>query len=181
MFGGVFIKIGGCKMPTETDFVALTKISRPRQWKTISQSCLLPSGFPVYGANGIIGYYDKYNHETTTLMIGCRGSCGQINIAEGKSWINGNAMSIDDLDPRVDFRYLYHFLKQYRFSKIISGTSQPQITYAGLTKLKVPLPVQSIQRNIALVLDNIQWIIEKSDFQVARLNRLVKSRFVEAA
>jgi type I restriction enzyme S subunit len=114
-------------------------------------------------------------------MIGCRGSCGQINVADGKSWINGNAMSIDKLDPAVDLRYLYHFLSQYNFSKIISGTSQPQITYAGLTKVQVPILSLPTQRKIADCLDCILWLIKTSDEQIVRLNHLVKSRFVEVA
>jgi restriction endonuclease S subunit len=60
------------------------------QPKTISSKEMVDDGdYPVFGANGIIGKYDKYNHEEPQLLITCRGAtCGSINISEPKSWIN---------------------------------------------------------------------------------------------
>ena len=70
--------------------VRLTDICTPKQWRTIPTSELLSEGYPVYGANGIIGYYSDYNHEKPTLMVTCRGAtCGSINVSEPFSWING--------------------------------------------------------------------------------------------
>ncbi|WP_408014693.1 restriction endonuclease subunit S [Sansalvadorimonas verongulae] len=87
----------------------LSEICRPKQWKTIASSKLIDSGFPVYGANGQIGYYSEYTHENPTLMITCRGAtCGNVHISVPKSYINGNAMALDNLDQeRVYIKYLY--------------------------------------------------------------------------
>jgi hypothetical protein len=63
------------------------------QPKTISMKEMIRDGaYPVYGANGVIGRYDKFNHEEPEILLGCRGSCGAVNISEPKSWITGNAM-----------------------------------------------------------------------------------------
>jgi type I restriction enzyme S subunit len=60
--------------------VLLTALCRPKQWKTISTRDLKSKGYPVYGANGKIGFYDIYTHENPTLLITCRGAtCGTIN------------------------------------------------------------------------------------------------------
>ena len=127
--------------------VKLSDICRPKQWKTIASSQLLDEGFPVYGANGQIGYYSEYTHEAPTLMITCRGAtCGNIHISElmsymPMSYINGNAMALDNLDQnRVDMRYLAYFFKKRGFADVISGSAQPQITRQGLDKVFVPLP-----------------------------------------
>ena len=53
--------------------VKLVDVCNPKQWKTIPVSELSITGYTVYGANGIIGYYSKYTHEHPTLMITCRG------------------------------------------------------------------------------------------------------------
>ena len=64
------------------------------QPKTIAASKLDTNGkYLVYGANGIIGTYNEYNHEFPEVLITCRGAtCGAINISQAFSWINGNAM-----------------------------------------------------------------------------------------
>ena len=80
------------------DKVKLTDICRPKQWKTISTAQLKESGYPVYGANGKIGFYNEYTHEFPTLLITCRGAtCGTVNISEPNSYVNGNAMALDNL------------------------------------------------------------------------------------
>jgi len=53
------------------EMVNIESICRPRQWKTLSMEMLSGSGYPVYGANGKIGFYKEYTHEFPTLTITC--------------------------------------------------------------------------------------------------------------
>ena len=56
------------------------------QPKTITRKEMSIDGeYPVYGANGVIGYYSEFNHEDSQLIIGCRGSVGAVHITESKS------------------------------------------------------------------------------------------------
>ncbi|WP_223232168.1 restriction endonuclease subunit S, partial [Campylobacter concisus] len=72
--------------------VKLEEVSEIYQPQTISQSELTDSGFDVYGANGIIGKYGRYNHEFEQVVVTCRGNtCGAVNFTKPKSWITGNA------------------------------------------------------------------------------------------
>ncbi len=140
MFGGVEEKKSLCV------------ISRPRQWPTIQTKDFTTNGYFVYGANGIIGKYSSYNHEDETLTIACRGaSCGAINLTSRQSYITGNAMSIDELSNEVKLKYLQHFLLYYDFSSIITGGAQPQITYANLSKVEVPIPPISLQNEFIAI------------------------------
>ena len=91
--------------------IKLTDICTPKQWKTISTEELLAEGYPVYGANGIIGYYDEYNDENSVVTITCRGATsGTVNITIPKSYINGNAMCLDNLSPEILLKYLYYWI-----------------------------------------------------------------------
>ena len=118
----------------------LTEICSPKQWKTISTKDFTEEGYPVYGANGLIGKYKEYNHVNPTVMIGCRGTCGVIHVSEGECYINGNAMCLDDPIPEIDYKYLAAALRCYDFSKIITGTSQPQITIESLKRVLIKIP-----------------------------------------
>src|SRR5690625_4918210 len=53
--------------PKNWSLVRLLDICSPKQWPTISTSDLTPTGYPVFGANGQIGYYTEYNHEAPTV------------------------------------------------------------------------------------------------------------------
>ena len=139
--------------------VYLSEIAQIYQPQTISSTELTEDGFLVYGANGIIGKYKDYNHETEQICITCRGNtCGMVNYTKPMSWITGNAMVIntDKYQDKVCKRYLYHYLSAYNFNSIISGSVQPQIVRTPLEKLKITLPTISEQKQKAIIFDKIQ-------------------------
>ena len=151
----------------------LGDISDIYQPKTISSTELIDRGFPVYGANGIIGYYDQYNHEMEQICITCRGNtCGTINFSQQKSWITGNAMVVntDNYKDIVDKRYLFHLLVDYNFNNIISGSGQPQIVRTPLEKIKIKLPIIDKQKQIAKSLDSILQKIDIEKYSLSLLN-----------
>lgn len=130
--------------------VKLINICRPKQWKTLSISDLHDDGYPVYGANGKIGFYNEYTHEEETLLITCRGAtCGSVNICEPKSYVNGNAMALDNLSTDCNFKFLYYFFLRRGFNDVISGSAHPQITGQGLSKI-LKSPSQTSPRNNTL-------------------------------
>jgi len=128
------------------------------QPKTISAKEMVPNGkYLVFGANGIIGRYDKYNHEEPQLLITCRGAtCGSVNISEPKSWITGNAMVVRPKNASLDLKYLeYIFRGGLDMSKVITGAAQPQITRTNLEPIEIPIPPLSEQKRIAKLLDEV--------------------------
>ena len=160
--------------------VRLTDICTPKQWRTIPTSELLSEGYPVYGANGIIGFYSEYNHESPVIAITCRGAtCGTINITAPKSYVTGNAMCLDNTRPDVLLEYLYYCLLHYDFHNVISGSAQPQITRQGLEKVSIELHSMDEQRKIIDVLNKLEAIILARKNELQKLDELVKARFVE--
>ena len=159
---------------------SLCEISNPKQWKTISPDMLTETGYPVYGANGIIGYYSTYNHDCETLLIPCRGAtCGSLNICQPFSYVNGNAMALDSLSADIDIRYLYYYLLNRSLNDVITGSAQPQIVRQSLEKVIVEYPELNIQKSIVETLDKISKIISLRKQQLSKLDELVKARFVE--
>ena len=160
--------------------VQLKNICRPKQWKTLTGKNLVPDGkYPVYGANGIIGYYNDYNHENETLMIGCRGTCGALNISQPFSYINGNAMALDDLVDDIDIRYLYYALMGRGFQDVISGAVQPQIIRADLEKMEVWIGNKKEQKEIVDVFNKLDTVLSHRKREIQYLDDLIKARFVE--
>lgn len=146
---------------TKYEVVDLIDVAKLYQPQTISASEFKENGeYKVFGANGIIGYYDKYNHEEPEVLITCRGAtCGTINFSEPKSWITGNAMVASPVDERLNKRFLFHLLQVTDLSPAITGAAQPQITRASLSNIKIPLPPLSIQLEIVAKIEQYEKII----------------------
>ena len=127
------------------------------QPKTISGKEMVADGaYPVFGANGVIGRYNKFNHEEPQLLITCRGAtCGSVNISEPRSWITGNAMVVRPKNESLEMRYLeYLFRGGIDISKAITGAAQPQITRTNLEPLEISYPESlAEQKRIVGLLD----------------------------
>ena len=146
----------------EWEYVFLGDISKPQQWKTISSSELTEIGYPVFGANGYIGFYPKYNHINETIVVTCRGAtCGEVTLVKAKSYITGNAMSIDEINEKEHSTlYIYYALCFRGFKDVISGSAQPQIVGNAIRKVTFQVPCLEEQTKIANFLSSIDQKIE---------------------
>jgi type I restriction enzyme, S subunit len=146
----------------ETEIGDVAKLYQP---KTISSKMLVIDGkYDVYGANGIIGKYDKFNHEEKELLITCRGAtCGNVHITKPFSWINGNAMVVKPFDQELlSLEYLkFVFSNKGRIQKAISGTAQPQITRSTLSPIKIPIAPLPEQRAIVSKIEELFSDLDK--------------------
>ncbi|WP_169310681.1 restriction endonuclease subunit S [Deinococcus proteolyticus] len=145
----------------------LGDIAKVYQPVTITSADLKASGYPVYGANGKIGYYDKYNHEQWQTLVTCRGSSsGAVSRSEDYAWITGNAMVINvDNVLKVDKQFIYQMMLSKDFSSLVSGSGQPQITKKPLEDFAISLPPLPEQQAIASVLSTL-------DSEIASLEAL---------
>ena len=138
----------------------LTELYQP---VTISASNFKSYGFPVYGANGVVGFYDQFNHETWQVTVTCRGStCGTVNKTVDRSWITGNAMVVNcDGSKGIDKTFLYFLLLSLDLSVCITGTGQPQIVRSPLANFDLTISMDiKEQIAIAQVLSDMDTEIE---------------------
>ena len=151
------------------------------QPRTISGEMLVEDGkYLVYGANGIIGRYNEYNHENSEVLLTCRGAtCGTINVSEPYSWINGNAMVVQPKNDNIGKTYLQYLLQAVDWGKVITGAAQPQITRQSLSPLDVIIPPREEQERIVEELDCLSGVIEKKREQLKQLDALAQSIFYQ--
>lgn len=147
--------------------IKLGDICRIYQPKTLSTSQLAPTGFPVFGANGPIGFYKEYNHQTWQILITCRGAtCGTVNRTFGPAWITGNAMVINaDGSSEIEKLFLFYLLMNKNFAPLISGSGQPQIVRGPLENLAIIIPVQKAEQIM------ISSILQKADKEIDLLRQ----------
>jgi len=156
--------------------VALGELCNPKQWQTISANQLTTSGYPVYGANGKIGYFTEYNHKEPVLAVTCRGAtCGNLTLIPAFSYVTGNSMCLDN--PRKDTspEYLFQFLAWRGLRDVISGSAQPQITRSPLQAVEVVLPSKEKQDKIVSALQSVNNTEQLVNIALSRLDILKKA------
>jgi type I restriction enzyme M protein len=156
--------------------VELGEVCDLYQPKTITQQDLVEDGpYLVFGANGVIGRYNQYNHEEAEVLITCRGAtCGTVNMSKPKSWITGNAMVAKPKDGRLSKNFLFSLLKGADLTPTISGSAQPQITRQGLAPFTIPLPPLATQQSIVAEIETEQTLVAGNRELIERFEKKIQ-------
>ena len=79
---------------------------------------------PVYGSNGIVGYHDEALIDSGVIVVGRKGSIGQVNIAEGKSWVIDTAYYVVP-KANMSLEYLALLIKTSNLQSLNKATAIP--------------------------------------------------------
>lgn len=164
------------------ELVKLESVCKMYQPQTITGKEILEQGqYKVYGANGVIGFYDKYNHKDAEVVMTCRGAtCGTINFTEPESWITGNAMIITPLEKNLILKkFLIYILPLSNIKSVITGAAQPQITRTNLSQLKIPLPPLEIQTQIVAECEKVEEQYNTIRMSIEKYQELIKAILVK--
>lgn len=139
--------------------------------KNLPTKEFVDEGYPVFGANGIIGYHTDFLYEDEQVLISCRGAnSGTINWSPAKCFITNNSLILElSSNPAVLKKYLFFALHAADRTKIVTGTAQPQVTINNAIELFVPLAPLPEQRRIV---EAIETQFTRLDAAVAGLERL---------
>lgn len=113
--------------------------------KNLSTKLITETGkYPVYGANGVIGYYDKANCNEQVVLITSRGNgSGDVLMTHHKdAFITNNSFVVT---PAEGFEYCklpftFQFLRMANFRAVRTGAAQPQLTNQSIHTVDVILP-----------------------------------------
>ena len=134
--------------------------------------------YPVYGANGIVGYLDNYNTENEAIYIIKDGSgVGSTSYVTGKCSATGT-LNILRAKEGYSLQYLYYMLKVFNFEPYKTGMAIPHIYFKDYGKAKVFCPTYKEQLQYARLLSAIDkrltvehWLLTSLSLQKQYLLR----------
>ena len=158
-------------LPKGWAWTKLEKIVDIKYGKDLSIKELTENGYPVFGANGIIGYYNEYLYEDKQVLISCRGAySGKVNLSPPKCFITHNSLVLETANQFKELRqFLFYVLQSVDKSKLVTGTAQPQVTINNAIVLAMPLPPLSEQHRIV---EKIEELFTKLDAGVEALKKV---------
>ena len=123
---------------------------------TLQESEVCEQGtYPVYGANGIVGYLDNYSTEGEAVYIIKDGSgVGTVSYVKGKCSATGTLNTLQAKEG-YSLQYLYYLLKVFNFEPYKTGMAIPHIYFKDYGKAKVFCPSYTEQLQYARLLSAI--------------------------
>jgi len=155
------------KLPEGWKVEPLDTICKLSYGKNLPTEKFIDDGkYPVYGANGLIGFYVDYTHKDEVVLVSCRGEySGVINLSQPFSFITNNSITLEIKNNNEIFtRFLLYRIKIIPKQTFVSGSAQPQVVINDLKRLIITIPKDfNEQQKIAEILETVDRAIEKTD------------------
>ena len=134
------VEVDGVEVPKGWTFQYLKDICNIVYGKGLPKTKLTNTGYRVFGANGVIGYYSEFMYKNPQILIGCRGTVGQVTVSTPFSFITNNSLIIEYENSLINRYYLEHYLRTLNLKEISSGSVQLQITIQNMSGVKLLTP-----------------------------------------
>ena len=138
--------------------------------------------YPYYGAQGIIDYIDDYIFDGEYLLVAEDGNNLKerkediAQIAKGKFWVNNHAHVLIN-NSYSDIKFIKYYLNQLDITPYITGSAQPKLNKANLSKIKVIAPTKSEQISISNFLGMLDEKIELNNQMNETLEEMAQALF----
>ena len=99
--------------------------------------------YPIYGAGGVIGGYDKFNSEDAPVIGHMGAYCGKVVFAFGKHFVTYNGVICKAKSDKLKW-FSYMTLLSKDLMSNTRGSSQPFVSYDMLYEIQVIIPKEEI-------------------------------------
>ena len=121
--------------------------------KPLADSDRNPNGlYPAYGANGIKDRTDKFYKGELSIIVGRKGSAGEVTLTEEKYWPLDVTFFVEFDRAKYELQYLYFLLLTLNLPSMAKGV-KPGINRNDVYDITVATPDIEEQRRIVTLLD----------------------------
>jgi type I restriction enzyme S subunit len=147
--------------------------------KALPRPMRVEGKFPVFGSNGSVGTHAESCTEAPTIIIGRKGSIGEIHYSSNPCWPIDTTYYIDCSATRQNIRWLYFALKFLRLTELNKATGVPGLNRNDAYERKLLLPPLEEQCRIAAILDKAAVIDNKRSKIVGEADALLRATFLD--
>jgi len=136
------------EIPEGWEVVPVKRLCTMQAGKNLTSEQIAPEGtYPVYGGNGIRGFFSDYNCDGQFLTVGRQGAlCGNVHKINGKVWATEHAV-ITAPSSYAILDFLYYLLIGMDLNQYVSSTAaQPGLAVGTLLNLKTCYPCSTLEQ-----------------------------------
>ena len=158
------------ELPPGWAWSSLGKIIELKYGKGLpAKSRSLSGNVPVYGSNGIVGQHNNALTRSPVIIVGRKGSVGEVHISSVPCWPIDTTYFVDSFPDGLEATYLFRYLRSQRIRDLDRSTAVPGVNRDDLYRVPVPIPSLNEQRRIVA---KIEALFEQSRAARQALDRI---------
>jgi len=121
----------------------------------------IEGAYPVVGSNGITGYHNEYHVEGPAIIVGRKGSAGEVTLIEKNCFPIDTTYYVKQTNPaESNISFLYWLLKTLNLPELRGGAGIPGLNRTDVYEThKIPLPPLEVQKEIVAEIEGYQKVI----------------------
>ncbi|MCB1190193.1 MAG: N-6 DNA methylase [Leptospiraceae bacterium] len=130
--------------------------------KSLKEENRIKGEYPVFGSNGIVGYHNEYLVEAPFLVIGRKGSAGEVHYSKLNGFPIDTTFFIKLQDEnKVLIKFLYYLLMtDGRLKNLNTQAGVPGLNRNDAYNVKIPLPPLEVQKQLVAEIEQYQKVID---------------------
>jgi len=136
-------------------------------------------GLQVFGSNGAVGHHNEALTSGPAVIVGRKGSFGEVHYADGPCWPIDTTYYIDRTSTNADLRWLFYRVGSLGLTSLNRAAAIPGLNREDAYRQTLLMPPIDEQRRIAAVLDQADDLRAKRRASLELLDSLIESTFLE--
>ena len=129
--------------------------------------------FPVFGSNGVVGQHSTWLSPAPSIVIGRKGSVGEICFSEKSCSPIDTTYYVDSFDF-FEPKFCFYLLKTLRLGDLNKSTAIPGLNRQDAYDLKIGLPPLAEQTRITQKLDELLAQVDTLKARIDAITALLK-------
>lgn len=134
---------------------------------------------PVYGSNGVVGWHDTALTRGATIVIGRKGSIGEVNWSNGPCFPIDTTYYVEKTERPCDLRWLYYALLKLDLTRLNKSAAVPGLNRDDAYEQHILFPDVPEQERIAALLDQADRLRRTRRYALELTDTFLPAAFLE--
>jgi len=166
-------------VPKEWRETSLGEICEFKYGKSLPSGNRIGGSVSVFGSNGIVGQHNEAITSGPTIVIGRKGSFGEVNFSVSPCWPIDTTYYIDSTATKEDLRWLTFLLATLGMTKLNRAAAIPGLNREDAYRQRLLLPPLAEQKRIAAILDKADAIRRKRQAAIKLADDFLRATFLD--
>ena len=160
------------EIPVDWEVVKIKDILSLEYGKGLPENKREGDKYPVYGSNGIVGYNKEFLVKGPGIVVGRKGTIGNITWTDKDYWPIDTTYFITIDKNKTNLRWLYYQLLFLKLDQLNAATGVPGLNRNEVLNLNVSHPPLPEQKKISEVISTVDKAIEQNNEIIEKTKEL---------
>lgn len=148
--------------------------------KPLKEENRIPGKYPVFGSNGIVGYHTSYLVEGPFIIVGRKGSAGEVVYSDENGFPIDTTFFVKIKENnRVDLKFLYYQLIHLELGKVNVQSGVPGLNRNDAYLKLIALPTLEEQKRIVNKIQFEEMLIKSNNELITLFKTKIEEKIQE--